>query len=748
MRTMPRALREFALDLIDDLQVAAANDRAAGASTSPGPAASCTTSSALPTTAGAGRATSSVLASRSSERSTVWRRLMTSRAPSGSTWSPTRSRSSWITTSGGLAVWAKVCFSGQSAWASASTSTSSSSWAWPKAPFPSTVRDDALLPDHDRAPHRWRARPAGPMWSGASTASCWRPSPAAATSSWPFAGRPAAQQRARAIALGARVRLCPGGQSIVVRRPPQRRDEPWLSHVASFDGGLRSLDEPSTEQEHRLRSLLAAAPVGPADLADDDDPVVVASASVVGDVAGPLPSRASTATCMASRCRRRSSVGHLRHQARAVATCPLAYLLQDVLRVRPVENPEEELRITALSKGDLFHRALERFVAEVLQRPGDQIDPTRDSPGPRRPSPAAARSARSSATTTRSAVSPVGRCSGGVTGCGSCATWIAFVTADTERRWSGQGGAGRRGAGVRPAWGRSRRGSNQLPDGREVHFRGKADRVDLWADGTIHVIDYKTGGTTATEARARTTPTRAAPACSCLSTAWLPALHQEQPDAPVWPSTGSPRPKGIRAEGLSADRACSTGSAAPSRRWSAASRQAPSPHGPTDQSTSPWVCPACDPDGLGSVDLRHAWERKRHDPASPRTRSSSSRSRRSSPPLRRRRPPWRCRRWLRPLPIRRRATASTPTSAARCSSKRAPGSGKTTALVDRVVDLVTTDDERAAGRAAPHRRHHLHREGRHAAARSHPPPPGAGRHREPESQRAAIPPSTSSTAPP
>jgi hypothetical protein len=32
-----------------------------------------------------------------------------------------------------------------------------------------------------------------------------------------------------------------------------------------------------------------------------------------------------------------------------------------------------------------------------------------------------------------------------------------------------------------------------LPDGRSVPMRGNADRVDLGADGTIHVTDYKTG---------------------------------------------------------------------------------------------------------------------------------------------------------------------------------------------------------------------------------------------------------------
>src|SRR5690606_3144198 len=47
-----------------------------------------------------------------------------------------------------------------------------------------------------------------------------------------------------------------------------RGSAPWLCHVPSFDAGLRALREPATEQEHRLRSLLAD---GGALAAVDDD---------------------------------------------------------------------------------------------------------------------------------------------------------------------------------------------------------------------------------------------------------------------------------------------------------------------------------------------------------------------------------------------------------------------------------------------------------------------------------------------
>jgi hypothetical protein len=40
------------------------------------------------------------------------------------------------------------------------------------------------------------------------------------------------------------------------------------------------------------------------------------------------------------------------------------------------------------------------------------------------------------------------------------------------------------------------------------------------------------------------------------------------------------------------------------------------PHPEALKSTSIFIdCHVCDPDGLGTVELRQQWERKRHDPA-------------------------------------------------------------------------------------------------------------------------------------
>ena len=137
--------------------------------------------------------------------------------------------------------------------------------------FPATVRDDSLLPDHERAARRRRAGAAQPTGSSASTASSSPPWPARAASS---SCVPRGDLRRSVERVPSRwvLDLCTAprrrGVTVVGARPPADADVPWVRHVASFDAGLRHLDVPATAQEHRLRALLAAG--GDARAATDD----------------------------------------------------------------------------------------------------------------------------------------------------------------------------------------------------------------------------------------------------------------------------------------------------------------------------------------------------------------------------------------------------------------------------------------------------------------------------------------------
>jgi RecB family exonuclease len=62
------------------------------------------------------------------------------------------------------------------------------------------------------------------------------------------------------------------------------------------------------------------------------------------------------------------------------ARCGFLYLLQNVLRLSPVPEPEERRRIEPLERGDLFHRVAERYLRELRDR---GLLPVRDA-GPAR----------------------------------------------------------------------------------------------------------------------------------------------------------------------------------------------------------------------------------------------------------------------------------------------------------------------------------------------------------------------------
>ena len=167
--------------------------------------------------------------------------------------------------------------------------------------FPSTVRDDSLLPDGERAAC------SGELGLRADRVERQH------------------RQLLAALAGGRRHLLCVprGDLRRSVERVPsrwvldlasavagvpwwapelQRSSDRWVQHVASFDAGLRTMTTPATAQEHRLRSLLAAGGA----LASTDDQLAEQASPSSPPAAAP-PSRGSTATSVASRSRRRST---------------------------------------------------------------------------------------------------------------------------------------------------------------------------------------------------------------------------------------------------------------------------------------------------------------------------------------------------------------------------------------------------------------------------------------------------------
>ncbi|MET0726925.1 MAG: PD-(D/E)XK nuclease family protein [Acidimicrobiales bacterium] len=391
-----------------------------------------------------------------------------------------------------------------------------------------------------------------------------------------------------------------------------RASQPWVHHVASFDAGLRHASVPATAQEHRLRALLATG----GSLAATDDARTAAGAEIInarrsraftrfdGNLAGLAVASPLDSITSPTRLER-------------WATCPHAYLVEDVLRAAPVENPEESLTISPLEKGSLIHKVLEDFLTAVLR------GPEAERPTPLQP--------WSDAHHRR--IEALGR--------QHCDHWEAqgltgrpiFWKRDRRRiladlhAFLHHDHAHRAAHGTSPLaaeLGFGFPGEDDpvgigLPDGRVLRFRGRADRVDLAIDGTLHVVDYKTGKLSDSyTALTGTDPVRAGTKLQLPVYGLAARNHHRQPQAPVraeyWFVTraGKFRRTGydVTEEVLALTRA-TLGTIV----WGVEAGRFP-PHPAAGRSTALWVsCHTCDPDGLGTVELRQQWEHKRLDPA-------------------------------------------------------------------------------------------------------------------------------------
>ena len=389
---------------------------------------------------------------------------------------------------------------------------------------------------------------------------------------------------------------------------------PWVTHLASFDAGIRQLSFPATGQEHRLRGLLAAAaPVAElAALTEATDPLTSAGVRVLdarrssaftrfdGNLAGlAIPSPVDTGTSATS--------------LERWAKCPQAYLVQNLLGAEAIERPEEHLEITPLDRGSLVHKILEVFFLEVLGRT------EAEAPAPDHPWSAADRARLRAIAEEWCATYE----NGGLTG--RPIFWgrdRAAILRDLDRFLTSDD-VYRSNARVRPVAAELAFGFRTgvtavdfpLPDGRTLPLRGKADRVDVAEDGTIFVLDYKTGKAKTYRKLTEDTPDQRGQRLQLAVYAQAARLHQQRPDAAVearyWfvSDVGQFEQLGYHVTPEVLCRVSETVGAI----VGGIERGLFTAH-PGVPDTSPFVdCSSCDPDGLGTAELRRQWEGKASD---------------------------------------------------------------------------------------------------------------------------------------
>lgn len=406
-------------------------------------------------------------------------------------------------------------------------------------------------------------------------------------------------------------------------------DHPWITQLASYDASLRTLRQPATEQEHRLRTLLAADPTRRRllELAEDLDPTFASGVTVLdarqsdaltrfdGNLAGLAVPGLAVDPAEAGRADHGAVTSTTRLER--WAKCPFSYFMADVLGVQEVEDPEANLRITALERGSLIHDVLERFVLEVLGMPEAERPGFDD-----RWTEAHRESLRRIAGEVCDEYE-----SRGVTGRPIfwrrerrqiLADVDRFITEDDHRR-AKHGGAVPLAAEL--AFGLPRGGPAvelPLPDGRIVRIRGKADRIDRTADGALLVVDYKTGG-----ARKYAQLSDADPHLNgrCLQlVVYGQAARAHVGDSEIlvradyWftSTKGKFEQKGYEVTPEVFD--VVTEAIHTIVTGIEAGLFPPHPE-ESGKSWTQWIdCPHCDPDGLGTGDARRAWERKVGDP--------------------------------------------------------------------------------------------------------------------------------------
>lgn len=377
---------------------------------------------------------------------------------------------------------------------------------------------------------------------------------------------------------------------------PNREEQPSFAHRI----GRNSF--PATEQEYRLRAGPDNAP----------DAVLAAGAKLVdgrrsaaftrydGNLAGlDLPSPTEQIVSAT--------------RLETWADCPHSYFMRHLLRVEPVEDPEDQLQISALVKGSLIHEILERFVRAVLpQGPATWNDEHRSL----------LRKVAVDVCDAYEARSVVGR---PLFWRRDRARILArldrFLDEDHHRRHNLAPGSPYRSVAAELAFGMpgSELGPTEvsLPDGRTLHFRGSADRVDRTDRGELLVIDYKTGGSASYKVLSEKNPDDRGRRLQLLVYGLAARAHDDAAEAPVraeyWfvNDRESLTPIGYEISGEVV--------AAVSETLTTITDGIAAgifPAHPTESATDPWVrCRFCNPDGLGVGDLKRAWERKRSDPA-------------------------------------------------------------------------------------------------------------------------------------
>ncbi len=363
---------------------------------------------------------------------------------------------------------------------------------------------------------------------------------------------------------------------------------PWFEAVASHAAGIASTDFPATAQDLRLSGMLS-----------DPSPVMAADAVLRGGMALARARRSARFTRFDGHLTGAElpdyTAGTVTSATRLQewARCPHAFFMNHLLGVEAVEEPETRLEMSALEKGTLMHRILERFIAGQI--PGGSHGPWEG---------AARELLERIAEEECQLLAAQGLSGRGV-----------FWRRDRARIVKDLARFAREDTGRPLRTELSFEGAPYpLPDGRSVAFRGSIDRVDDGGADALTVLDYKTGGLSTYRDLAEGDPhlggrhlqlaVYAAAARHVLGRSMVEAYYWFTTDKGGFRRLGYPVGPQVEKEVGAAIAAIVDGI-----------RSGIFPRRPSADPPYHYVdCRYCSPDGLSTAETRREWERKRAHP--------------------------------------------------------------------------------------------------------------------------------------
>jgi ATP-dependent helicase/nuclease subunit B len=290
------------------------------------------------------------------------------------------------------------------------------------------------------------------------------------------------------------------------------------------------------------------------------------------------------------------------------SACPHAYFDHYLLDVEPVEEPGEEISITARDRGTAHHAALDLFHQAV-------VDGALPQPGPTGWADEHREALASCFQQVCERTERRGRT-------GRPAFWadersrmlddlLTWLRHDSEL-------VVRRGSVVLASemrFGSDDAVSIELPDGRPIRLRGTIDRVDRTRDGHLVVTDHKSGGKEKFRQLSADDPTVGGTLFQLPSYAAAARKRFGQPDTPVRAEYGLLRKGDYARPGYLVTPEVD---AAVSNALALVISGIETGFFPNRPERPGWRffvgCHYCEPDGLGTAERWAEWERKQHDP--------------------------------------------------------------------------------------------------------------------------------------